>query len=1477
MRNFLFALSFLFTTQCLAQSQGSLLLDAVKRNEFRAVEELVNKGADLNFADAHLATPLMWATYNKNFELFRFLASKGADHRKKGAIMLDSLNYFGSIMNLAAALNDTAILSYCLDQLHIPVTDKGYKPDDKTESGPMPIHLAALNGHIEASKILLMHGAPINAGDDRHGQTPLMMAFMRPRQEYIEYLGTIDSIDMHVKDRDGLTVFHHVCFLYNNADLTNVFIQAGSDYNGITNDGTTPLILAGFNGNYSTVTALLSAGADYRVKANDQKSAFDIAMERKKYETAFLIKKKAEGYSPERLTGLHDSIVYAVNLHLTADSLQTAGNISRAESLHKQSRSLYFSIFGEKSPAYSMSSYNLGVFYFDNRDFGKAIPMLRDAAQSYRNAFKEKKADYASIMIRQGVAEKALKVNDSALIHLREVMAVHEKINRKIDSNYLTALSLVTNLLLLQDSAATGEKLAGKAISFMEQNELTSNHYYIEVLNNMALLNIKLGRIDSGWAQLERASTLCKDILGESHITYTTIRSNIVLKKLSFKEYEPVIPEIKKHLAHLKNSGQEKVDIYGIFLIQLAQAYAGLNLTEEAERYTDSASMFYSNPPGMNPVTTFNLLLVRGETYKSKKNYDSAIYYFKQARDISKSIDHLKTSFYCRASAHIAEALRLNGELEEAIKINEELLGVYNSATGESGIDRAGILHNLAMAQSFKGNFLKAIDYMNEANEIFRTINNGSSYLYAAGLNNIAMAYFNLGLSDKAIEPVKQALKILDSLPGEHEQLRLTALNNMALIYTSESQYKIADSLLSKAISIANSLKITPQEYLTILCNMGTTYMNSGNSEAARSLFYRVLQDSKNTGSKDFHPKSLAMVNLGDLLLRENRYDSAKYHIRNGLQLLKSNSFGNNPIYFEGQILYAIAMLKTGDMPACATILREVIVFYKKNLQYTSSFLGTTNLSDYLNKTNRVFGLLLSVSQHEQMAETRNECLNFLLALKGLGLQNRNDLTLAINNSQDKNLQQLYKEFMEIKQKINLLYTNNGNEKDIDAAGEKFNRLEEELIRRSSKFQQEVANRKTDWKTVQQKLKPDEAALEFIDTHNWGFQVEDTVHYAVFIVRSTGQPQLMQLCREDELELRVNDGIGKRPDYVRGLYDAGETGAASLYQLIWKPLAASLQGINTLYYAPSGLLHRINFSAITVPSGKQLGSDLQFHLMGSIRDVARYEPTYVTASTDKLLIMGGIRYDPDSTSSKFVPGIKLNDDLALARKSADFKELAALPFSEKEVLGIETISKKNGYPYRLLRGRNATEDSLKYFISQSKSPGVVHLSTHGFFVPDEVARNNRRTQDQAPWFASSSNVFFRSGIFFAGANQVLKGKKPIKDMEDGVVTSYDITNANLINTKLLVLSSCESGVGRIDNIEGVYGLQRAVRMAGCKNLVMSLWEVNDASASEFMDYFYTELLKNKKSIYQSYRYAQETMAKLHPGDPYRWAAFVLME
>jgi len=272
----------------------------------------------------------------------------------------------------------------------------------------------------------------------------------------------------------------------------------------------------------------------------------------------------------------------------------------------------------------------------------------------------------------------------------------------------------------------------------------------------------------------------------------------------------------------------------------------------------------------------------------------------------------------------------------------------------------------------------------------------------------------------------------------------------------------------------------------------------------------------------------------------------------------------------------------------------------------------------------------------------------------------------------------------------------------------------------------------------------------------------------------------------------------------------------------------------------------------------------------------------------RIVLYGGIDYDAGldkmqsiaDQSKLSIEKSPLLSNRSLSRENKRGSSWMYLDGTRTEVEKIRKFAEDHGIKSVLLTGNEAVEESIKN-LHGDLSPEVIHIATHGFFFPD-VEKDYEKTGliakgDRAnPVFKISGNPLMRSGLAFAGANHVWAGEEIPLDMDDGILTAYEVSNMYVPNTELVVLSACETGLGEIKGSEGVFGLQRSFKMAGTGYILMSLWQIPDYQTSELMDHFYKEWFSGK-SIQEALRNAQEFMKSKYSLQPFMWAGFVLIK
>ena len=412
---------------------------------------------------------------------------------------------------------------------------------------------------------------------------------------------------------------------------------------------------------------------------------------------------------------------------------------------------------------------------------------------------------------------------------------------------------------------------------------------------------------------------------------------------------------------------------------------------------------------------------------------------------------------------------------------------------------------------------------------------------------------------------------------------------------------------------------------------------------------------------------------------------------------------------------------------------------------------------------------------------------------------------------------------------------------------------------RSHNFKTEFE--KVSWRAVQSVLSKRDLAVEFFQ-----YKAEDEklgIQYGAMVLKDGWPyPKFVHLCSSSDLEQLAKE---KHHSYdERGL----------LYKLIWEPLSNEFKGIDNIYYSPQGLLHTFNLAAIIDANGTPMLYNYNMYMVSSSANIARI----IDRTVEKAYVYGGLVYDSDEDTMlqehrKFSRAVETGIDYSwVVDSSAARHGWTYLPNTQAEVDNITNLLSASAITVVSYCGVEGTEESFKAL--DGTHPGLLHMATHGFYLPYSFAESTDLGVDHEKLIAATPNALVRSGLILSNGGRAWKGESIPQGVEDGILQANEIAGINLSGTSLLVLSACETALGDISS-DGVYGLQRAFKMAGVETIIMSLWEVDDRVTSLFMTYFY-EAWTSGKTKHAAFVSAQKKLIKQYP-DPYYWAAFIMLD
>ena len=954
------------------------------------------------------------------------------------------------------------------------------------------------------------------------------------------------------------------------------------------------------------------------------------------------------------------------------------------------------------------------------------------------------------------------------------------------------------------------------------------------------------------------------------------------------KEFDRAIPFAEKLVVFVKDNYGEENKVYPIYLNMLAGLYLNkgqLKKTEEALILANQAIQKLSGDKSEELIKGYTLLAV---VYNGMGQDDKAIPLLIKAMEYYKNEKGETDAEYASSLNKLAKVYESLGLYNNAEPLFISAVEIRKKANGSESLEYATTTNNLGLLYKNMGKPEKAEPLLLSALQIRKKIGGENSDEYANSLNNVAVFYAALGQNEKAENYYKKAASIFKKNNGAASSAYITCLANIAELYTDVFRYKEAEQILLEASTlIKDNLKENWTGNQTITRTLGQLYLSMNEFVKAEPLLLKVLSKEEEKSNTTLEYAG-ALNDLAYLCNFTNRISEAESLYKKSAAVIKKN-FGNKHADYSSAISNLAELYrKQGRYAEAVSIMSEVNDIKINNLQSLFSVLSEAEKLTYI--TNNFFvlqsNLALLAAYPEAPSSFYQENFDLLLLTKSMLLTDSKMVLEFVRNNKDSTVRELYNQWQTNKAVLAKEYSlpQEVRRLEIKTIEDETENLEKNLIRLSSNFRCLQADIQIKTNDIYRKLKEDEAAIEFVKFPDSGKDDSIVYRYAALVLtKNDSIPKFVPLCQEDQLQ-QLFDSAGRTSSkrvksFYRGL-DLGNSSSISLanrlYNLIWLPIEPYLKGIKNIAYSPAEKLHSIAFQALPVDSNTLLIDKYNLQQYTSIRQLALNDTTAQNVKPADIVLFGDADFSMDSIAIAKQRNVKMDTTTVSTTLYAPQKnEMSSgawnnLPGTADEVEKIGALFKKNGIPTKLFMQQKASEKNLKNFSNQS--PQVLHIATHGFFLQQK--NKNASTSGRQNAYTLADDPLLRSGIVLSGGNYVWNGKAPVEGAEDGIVTAYEISQLNLSNTELVVLSACETGLGDVKGNEGVFGLQRAFKMAGVKKMIVSLWQVPDKETAELMKAFYGYWIKGK-TINDSFKQAQADMRNKY--SPFYWAAFVLVE
>jgi CHAT domain-containing protein/tetratricopeptide (TPR) repeat protein len=995
--------------------------------------------------------------------------------------------------------------------------------------------------------------------------------------------------------------------------------------------------------------------------------------------------------------------------------------------------------------------------------------------------------------------------------------------------------------VVLLSSAAARAQNVGQGISPEQSKALDE----ILVLMRESRELRDAGKTDAAIEVLKRALAKGEKAFGDGHLSVALTLDMLGLlyfQKNDFANAESSY--LRARAIREKLEGYDHADVAST-LTGLGSVYARSEKFANAEAAYERALAIREKAFGADSPEVASTLYSLSSTFTEREQYERAEPLLKRALAIQEKAlgaDSLEAALTLNNLAYLYLE---KGDYNQSEALYKRSLATFEKLFGPDGRLVATPLNSLATLYREKGDYLRAEPMLKRALEIQEKTAGAEHPDTAVALNSLALLYSEKGDDERALPLFERALAIREKAEGAESSTVAATLDSIAEIYNQRGQRARAISLYQRALAILEkTIGIESPLYATVLGNLGIVYADEADYAQSEQLFRRALAiDEKVLGAN--HPDvAITLSNLAYLSFVKKDYATEESLYRRALAIAERAYGADHPSVGTYLANLATVYWGRGDTADALDLLTRNAELRERNLALLLTVGSEEQKRRYMatlaNETDGLISFHLRAAPND--ARAAELALTTVLRRKGRVLDAMADQYGALRRHLTPQDAALLNRLAEKRAELARLVLKGGDANAPAERAEKSALLQTEIER----LEQEVSARSAQFRTqslpvtlaaVRDALPAGAALVEFIsyrpyDPNATGASRFGASRYAVYVVRREGGLRWADLGESSAIDRRV---AAWRRSLMTLAADVKQGGRA-LDELLMRPVRALTGDARQLFLSPDGSLNLIPFAALVDEDGKYLVESYSISYLTSGRDLLRLQVS--AAPRGGALVLANPAFDNAAAAATVAPTTTTQagarPTAAQSRRSIDLasSRFTPLPGTAAEAQALGAILPGA----QVLTGAEATEAALK----RVSAPSVLHVATHGFFLPDQKQSAEDATRGLSLGGAQGAmrgeNPLLRSGLALAGANQQRDGAG-----EDGILTAYEAAGLDLWGTRLVVLSACETGIGEVTNGEGVYGLRRALVLAGSESQVMSLWQVSDEATRDLMIAYYRRL------------------------------------